>query len=252
MVVGTNGGVRGPERFWTLEAGTRASDRATAIDELRERMSRSVRRRLMADVPLGVFLSGGVDSTIITGLMSAESDQVRSFSIGFADRTYDELSYSSMVAERFGTLHHSELLSPSILDLAEPLADIFDEPFADVSAFPTFLISSVARKDVVVALGGDGGDELFAGYDHYRAHRWAHRLRYLVGSRPWSAVDRLLDALPAAPAKKGAVNKAKRFAEGLRRPQDLEHARWWVFQDVPADLSGAGFELRVAGLIGSA
>jgi asparagine synthase (glutamine-hydrolysing) len=116
--------------------------------------------------------------------------------------------------------------------MAERLAGYFDEPFGDVSAFPTYMISELARREVTVALSGDGGDELFAGYDHYRAHRWAERIRWLSHSTPWRLVDRLLDGLPPSPRKKGPVNTAKRFAEGLRRPEDLEHARWWVFWDL--------------------
>ena len=233
VLVDGAGRVRGPVRYWRLQAGTPATDAGSARAELRERMARSVRRRLMADVPLGSFLSGGIDSTIVTGLMSREgSGAVRSFSIGFKDRSYDELGYSALAAERFGTLHRTERLDPSALELTPRLADAFDEPFADVSSFPTYLVSRMAREDVVVALSGDGGDELFAGYDLYRAHRWASRLRWLAGRWPWRTLDRLLTALPPGAAKKGPVNTAKRFVEGVRRPADLEHARWWVFQDL--------------------
>jgi asparagine synthase (glutamine-hydrolysing) len=184
-------------------------------------------------VPLGAFLSGGIDSSIIVGLMSREwGGDVRSFSLGFQDRSYDELAHARTVATHFGTRHREERVTPDIVDLADRLAAFYDEPFGDVSAFPTYLISSLARQEVTVALSGDGGDELFAGYDHYRAHRWAQRLAPLATRRGWRLVDRLLDGMPPRPAKKGALNKAKRFAEGLRRPEDLEHARWMVFQDV--------------------
>jgi asparagine synthase (glutamine-hydrolysing) len=220
-------------KFWTMEASPPPSTRAAAADELRERMRIAVRRRLMADVPLGAFLSGGVDSSIIVGLMSGEEiPRVRTFSMGFRDPSYDELPYARLVAEHFGTVHREEEVTPDVVGLAEELAQVFDEPFADVSSFPTYLISRMARKDVTVALSGDGGDELFAGYDHYRAHRWAWRLRHLYRTRPWGLVDRLLDGLPPSSRKKGPVNLAKRFAEGLRRPEDLEHARWWVFWDL--------------------
>ncbi|MBA2243436.1 MAG: asparagine synthase (glutamine-hydrolyzing) [Gemmatimonadetes bacterium] len=222
------------ERFWRL-AATDAAPLTTeaAAEGLRERLRSSVRRRLIADVPVGAFLSGGIDSSIIVGLMSEESgSQVRSFSLGFADRSYNELPYARQVAERFATRHREQLVTPEVVELAPQLAECFDEPFGDVSAFPTFLISQLARGEVAVSLSGDGGDELFAGYDHYRAHRWAHRLRRLTASRPWRLADRLLDELPPASRKKGPLNKAKRFAEGLRRPGDLEHARWWVFADL--------------------
>jgi asparagine synthase (glutamine-hydrolysing) len=224
-----------PRRFWSLEAGRHAAPAtpADAAEGLRERLQTSVRRRLMADVPLGAFLSGGIDSSIIVGLMSREcGGDVRSFSLGFQDRSYDELAHARTVATHFGTRHREELVTPDIVELADRLAAFYDEPFGDVSAFPTYLISSLARQEVTVALSGDGGDELFAGYDHYRAHRWARRLAPLTRGPAWRLVDRLLDGIPPRPAKKGALNKAKRFAEGLRRPDDLEHARWLIFQDV--------------------
>lgn len=229
------GGRATTRRYWQLHASpfALAGDLAQAEAQLRERLLISVRRRLMADVPLGAFLSGGIDSSIIVALMGAETPgRVRSFSLGFADRSYDELRFSRMVAKRFATSHREERVSPEIVQLAGRLADYFDEPFGDVSAFPTFMISELVRREATVALSGDGGDELFAGYDHYRADRWAGRLRWLARRAPWQMVDAVLEHLPPTPAKKGPVNKAKRFVEGLRRPEDLEHARWWVFWGV--------------------
>jgi asparagine synthase (glutamine-hydrolysing) len=117
-------------------------------------------------------------------------------------------------------------------DSARRIASAFDEPFADVSAFSTLRVSELAREQVTVALSGDGGDELFAGYDVYRAHRWAERLRWMRGSFPWTIVERMVDRAPPSSAKKNPVNLAKRFVEGLNRPEDLEHARWWVFWDL--------------------
>jgi asparagine synthase (glutamine-hydrolysing) len=222
-------------RYWTLEADDARgpASPADAAHELRERMRDSVRRRLMADVPLGAFLSGGIDSSIITGLMSAATPgHVRTFSMGFEDRSYDELAHARTVAAHFGTTHREERVTPDVVGLAGRLADYYDEPFGDVSAFPTYLLSALARQDVTVALSGDGGDELFAGYDHYRADRWARRLRHALRGPGWRAIDRLLGALPPRPAKKGVINKAARFAEGIRRPPDLGHARWLVFQDL--------------------
>jgi asparagine synthase (glutamine-hydrolysing) len=224
-----------PHRFWILEhqelAHPATADEAAA--ELRARLRTSVRRRLMADVPLGAFLSGGIDSTIIVGLMAGETaGEVLTFSLGFEDRSYNELRHARTAARHFGTRHRDQLVTPDIVGIADRLATFYDEPFADVSAFPTWLISSHARQHVTVALSGDGGDELFAGYDHYRAHRWAHRLRHVARTRGWGVADRMIEGLPPTAAKKGTVNKGKRFVEGLRRPQDLEHARWLVFWDL--------------------
>lgn len=222
------------ERYWTLEAGDAGGrDPEEVGRELRRRLRQSVERRLMADVPLGAFLSGGIDSSVIVALMcGAEAGKPRTFSMGFDDPSYNELPYARAVAEAMGTVHREETVRPDIVGLAARLADFLDEPFADVSTFPTHLMSALAREDVTVVLSGDGGDELFAGYDHYRAHRWASRIRWLAASPAWWPVDRLLDWMPPTSRKKGAVNKAKRFAEGLRRPPDLEHARWFVFWDL--------------------
>jgi len=222
-------------RYWTLDAGEAeaSEDPVEMSRELRRRMSRAVERRLMADVPLGAFLSGGVDSSIIVALMcDATSEPVRSFSMGFDDPTYNELEYARTVAEAMNTLHREETVRPKVVDLAGHLADYLDEPFADVSSFPTHMISALAREEVTVILSGDGGDELFAGYDQYEAQRWASRLRWLTASPAWPPVDRFLDWMPPTSKKKGLVNKARRFSEGLRRPDDLEHARWFVFWDL--------------------
>jgi asparagine synthase (glutamine-hydrolysing) len=224
-----------PQRFWMLEAGdaTTGLEEAESARAIREELGHSVRRRLMADVPLGGFLSGGIDSSIIVGLMCQEAGAgVHTFSMGFADRSYDELPYAREVATRLGTTHREERVTPDVVALAERLARAYDEPFGDVSSFPTYLLSALARRDVTVALSGDGGDELFAGYDHYQADRWAHRIRWATRTWGWRAVDALLERVPPRPAKKGAVNKAKRFVEGIRRPADLQHARWLVFWDV--------------------
>lgn len=221
-------------KYWRLEVKDgNAVIPDVARTGLQGRLRNSVRRRLMADVPLGAFLSGGIDSSILVALMSLERPgEVRSFSMGFRDRSYNELEYARAVARSCHTVHREQLVTPEVVGLAATLADHFDEPFGDVSAFPTYMISKLAREEITVVLSGDGGDELFAGYDHYRAHRWADRLRWLSSRGAWRIVDRLFDWLPPARTKKGPINKAKRFVEGLRRPDDLEHARWFVFWDL--------------------
>jgi len=219
--------------YWGLEADPAGFDPADAPAMLRELLAASVERRRVADVPLGAFLSGGIDSSSVVAFLARAADApVRTYSMGFADRSYDERAYARAVAERFGTIHTEREVTPDAADLARQLVTHFDEPFADVSAFATFLVARVARADVTVALSGDGGDELFAGYDAYRAQRWARRLRHVTRGVPWRVADALLDALPPGAGKRGVVNTAKRFAAGVRLPADLEHARWWVFQDL--------------------
>ena len=145
---------------------------------MRERLTRAVERRLMSDVPLGAFLSGGLDSTIVVGLMSRMmSEPVKTFSIGFeGDPAYDETAYARLAAERFKTDHTEFRVSPSAIDLIDTLVWHHDGPFGDSSAVPTYLVSKLTREQVTVVLTGDGGDELFAGYLRFYAALLAERI----------------------------------------------------------------------------
>ena len=142
------------------------------LEELRARLDDAVRVRLEAEVPLGAFLSGGVDSSTVVGLMARHATQpVKTFSIGFHEDSYNELKYARIAAQRFGTDHHEFIVTPDICGIVDELVWHFDEPFADSSAIPTYMVSKLAREHVTVALSGDGGDELFAGYTRYALDR---------------------------------------------------------------------------------
>jgi asparagine synthase (glutamine-hydrolysing) len=218
-------------RYWdAAEVRLKEWKDEEAAEALREALRTAVVRQLMADVPLGAFLSGGIDSSSIVALMSEASSQpVNSFSIGFADGTYNELPYAREVAALFKTHHHERTASPNLGDMFERLVVHLDEPFADVSLFPTFSVSELAREHVKVVLSGDGGDELFGGYDAYQAQALAAKLGWM-GEALMPALAGVASALPPTEKKKGLVNKVKRFSAGAATaPADLGHYRWMVY-----------------------
>jgi len=203
-----------------------------AADAVRTTLQRAVTSQLMSEVPLGAFLSGGIDSSSIVALMSQGASQpVRTFSMGFEDGSYNELPYAREIATLFGTAHTEQLVTANLVDLFDRLVPHFDEPFADVSLFPTYLVSQVARQHVTVALSGDGGDELFGGYDTYEAQALATKFE-AVGAPLVPALAAVGAALPPSGQKKGLVNKFKRFIGGVATaPADLGHYRWMVYLD---------------------
>jgi len=195
--------------------------------ELRELLTSSVEMRLESDVPLGAFLSGGIDSTIIVGLMQKLSRQpVRTFSIGFPVPEYDETRYAAIAARQFGTLHREFRVEPDAVAVLPKLVWHYDEPMADSSAVPTWYLSQVTREHVTVALTGDGGDELFAGYPRYQAvwlGSWFDRLprivRRVLAGRYWQK-------LPASPRQKSFRRRLRRFAEMLGKPPLQRYLEW--------------------------
>jgi asparagine synthase (glutamine-hydrolysing) len=190
--------------------------------ELREVLDDSVRAHLVADVPVGVLLSGGVDSGGLAALASRHTDEpLRTFSIGFEEAGFDELSRARLVAERYGTNHHELVLRPDAVELLPKLVEAFDEPFGDSSALPTYLVSELAVSEVKVALSGEGGDELFGGYYTYVADLLARRVGRLAAlARP------LAEALPSRTDRVGFDYKAKRFARAAALPALERHHGW--------------------------
>jgi asparagine synthase (glutamine-hydrolysing) len=168
-----------PRPYWDLRFLDGAPVRRDEVEEeLIARLRESVRLRMIADVPLGAFLSGGVDSSGVVAMMAGlKADPVSTFSISFGTQGWDESAFSREVAERYGTDHHVRAVDPNSFDLLDRLATIYDEPFGDSSAMPTFRVCAAARENVTVALSGDGGDEVFAGYRRYRWHCFEERVR---------------------------------------------------------------------------
>ncbi|MBK1631086.1 asparagine synthetase B [Thiohalocapsa halophila] len=175
-----------PRQWWDIPfAPAQATDAAAAGEELLARLREAVRLRLIAEVPLGAFLSGGVDSSAVVAMMAqimgAEGGgPVNTCSIAFGDPAFNEARYAEQVAQRYGTAHRTEQLDPDRFDLLDTLAALYDEPYADSSALPTYLVCALARQQVTVALSGDGGDENLAGYKRYRWHLDEQRLRALL------------------------------------------------------------------------
>jgi len=214
--------------YWKLEPREKSIKPEDARHQLQELLKDSVRMRLISDVPLGAFLSGGIDSSIMVALMSQwTTEPVKTFSIGFQEQTYNELPFAGAVAEKYQTDHHEFIIEPDVLQLTEQLISHLDEPFGDFSIFPTYLVSKMARDHVTVCLSGDGGDELFAGYDAYRAHRFDRSFyHFLPKIVKHQIFERLANRLHPTEKKKGAANSFKRFIEGTRLPKSLYHARW--------------------------
>jgi asparagine synthase (glutamine-hydrolysing) len=219
-------------RYWApdLAAGEGAVRRRSLdeqCEELRAVLLESVRKELISDVPLGVFLSGGIDSSAVTAMMCQLGSDVKSFSVGFAERSFDEASYAREVARHLGTEHRELILEPDmLLGLIPQLPTLLDEPLGDASIIPTYLLSEFTRRQVKVALGGDGGDELFAGYPTMQAHRLAG---YYGRAPRWlreRLVEPVISRLPVSRDNLSFDFRAKRFVRGALYPVAERHLRW--------------------------
>ena len=200
----------------------RDEDEAVLAAELLERLRGSVRAHLVADVPVGILLSGGVDSGTLAALASeASRDPVATFSIGFAEQSFNELGRAREVARRYGTNHNELVLEPDAVELLPRLVAAFDEPFGDSSALPTFLVAELAARQVKVVLSGEGADEMFGGYYTYVADRLGPWMR-----RPAGIVRPLVERLPSSSRKVSLEFKAKRFVRGAELPPLERHLAW--------------------------
>jgi asparagine synthase (glutamine-hydrolysing) len=217
-------------------AEVRREEEAELVEELRARVRDSVRAHLVSDVPVGVLLSGGVDSSLLAALAATElSEPLRTFSIGFEERSFDELTDVHKVVGRYATAHRELVLRPDAASLLPALADAFDEPFADSSALPTYLVSELAARDVKVALSGEGGDELFGGYYTYTADLLAARVGGLA-----RVASPLVERLPTSVARASLDYRAKRFVRAAHLPPLERHHGWKeIFSaDARAELTG--------------
>jgi asparagine synthase (glutamine-hydrolysing) len=218
------------EEYWDVPENVDSISRKESLDELHSLLEDSVRMRMISDVPLGVFLSGGIDSTTILSFMASISqDPIRAFSIGFEDPTYNELPDARAAAVQFSATHKTQVLKPDIAELAAYLLQRMDEPLGDFSIFPTYQVSRFARQEVKVVLSGDGGDEVFAGYDPYLAESLDRYYRFLPRFVRTSWNPKFVSRIRPGTSKKGFTNKVKRFVQGAALSPELEHVRWMTF-----------------------
>lgn len=245
-------------RYWRYEPHPdRNLDREEWLEELDRRLHDAVRLRLISDVPLGAFLSGGIDSSLVVALMAKHApDRVRTFAIGFHEEAWDESAHARAVAERLGTEHSEEIVTQDAAALLPELVDTYDEPFGDPSAIPTWYLSRMTRKHVTVALSGDGGDELFYGYQRYfdsaKLHRWggwispvgrmlARGASYALPVDSWTgrALDRVSrrgfrmyhHAMGFSRPFLSLLSPGVREALGVERSQ-ASAADWWRYRDL--------------------
>jgi len=211
------------ERYWSPKAADASTSDEEWLERVRATVGDAVRKRLVADVPLGALLSGGIDSSVVVALMAqASAEPVRTFTVGFADARYDERAFARAVAERYGTVHEELEITEDVAATLPRLAASYDEPLGDEAAFPTFLIAEQARRHVTVALAGDGGDEAFAGYERYIAERLAQRVP-AVAARGGAALIRLVPAARREP--RSTLFRAARFLDVAGTPSRERYAR---------------------------
>jgi asparagine synthase (glutamine-hydrolysing) len=209
--------------YWRPHAAEPSASDEEWLERVRATVGEAVHRRLVADVPLGALLSGGIDSSIVVALMAqASTAPVRTFTVGFADERYDERAYAREVATRYGTVHEELELVEDVAETLPRLAAAYDEPLGDEAAFPTFLIAEQARRHVTVALAGDGGDEAFAGYERYIAHGLADRVPD-AAARTGAAAVRLLPGARTEP--RSALYRTARFLDVAATPRADRYAR---------------------------
>ncbi|HEX2268674.1 MAG TPA: asparagine synthase (glutamine-hydrolyzing) [Pyrinomonadaceae bacterium] len=216
------------QRYWQpdftkkLDIGEEEAGERT-VEILRE----AVRVRLMSEVPLGAFLSGGIDSSAVVALMSQESsERVKTFSIGFDEQDFSELHHARRIAEHVGADHHEFIVRPDAVEVLPMLVEHYGEPYADSSAVPTYYVAKETRKHVTVALNGDGGDESFAGYDRYIAMGLTEKYRRLPEFLRESVIKETINLLPSSPTKRSMVRSAQRMLEGVSRPRVARYTHW--------------------------
>ena len=215
------------EKYWNIDWSKEiAIDQATASTQLRTMLADAIRIRLRSDVPLGAFLSGGIDSSLVVAIAQQQLDTpIQTFSIGFSEADFDETHYAKMVADHVGTKHQRFEVTPNAMDILDRLVHQYDEPFGDSSAVPTWYLCEMTRKHVTVALSGDGGDELFGGYDRYRALKLSGQLQSWLPVG-WLNQSWIMNRLPDSTARRSLLRRVRRFCEALGQPPIERYMNW--------------------------
>lgn len=240
------------DRYWSLPFAPKWQiSEAEAAEQTLALLRDAVRVRLMSDVPLGAFLSGGIDSSAVVALMAeAMSEPVKTFSIGFDDQSFDETPFARQVAQTFATEHHEFRVNPDAVGVLPELVWGYGEPFADSSALPSYYVAKMTRQHVTVALNGDGGDELFAGYERYVAEGLSNRYSALPGWLRKGVLTPLAQALPEPAGRKNPVRRVKNFVLAQNAPAERRYLRWLTLTDngTKQRLYTPAFAERMAGV----
>ena len=238
------------ERYWTLSYAPKLEiSEEEAAEEVEAKLREATRIRLMSDVPLGAFLSGGVDSSAIVALMAeAMSEPVKTFTIGFDDQSFNETPFARQVAEQYGTDHHEFTVTPDVFAVLPELVWAYGEPYADSSALPSYYVAKMTRQHVTVALNGDGGDETFAGYERYVANQLSGQYQRLPSWLRNRVVAPLADKLPEPSGRKNPVRRVKRFILAQQETPERRYARWLTLMSnqTKQTLYTAEFSARMA------
>lgn len=215
-------------RYWQPDFSNKIKiSEEEAIEETTRILRESTKLRMISEVPLGAFLSGGVDSSIVVALMAQESSQpVKTFSIGFEEQDFSELKYARIVAKHVGAEYNEFIVRPNALDVLPTLVEHYGEPYADSSAIPTYYVAKETRQHVTVALNGDGGDESFAGYERYAAMGLAETYRKIPGVLRKALIETPAGMFPTSELKRSRVRDAKRFLAAARLPRNERYFRW--------------------------
>lgn len=222
--------VRGTEpvtrEYWSLPKNTSADSYGEAIEKTDTLLARAVEKRLVSDVPLGVFLSGGIDSSTVA-YYAAQAGETRTFSIGFDEPDFDESAHARTVAEALGTVHTEEIFSASrCMELVSEVFSYLDEPIADASILPTYLLAGFTRQHVTVALGGDGGDEVFAGYPTFQAEQFVGAYNAIPTALRRAVIEPAINALPTRESYMSIDFRLKKFLDGASAPVHERHQKW--------------------------